>query len=121
MNRRCPRAAMPAGTRHAAVLRALALTTFTPRQLTSEDAPLACLQLGVAAARAAVVWVFGAGGGFHGPAGGLYDRLGEALAGDGVASLQVAYRRSGDLRACVADVLAGVAAMTQETTGPVAL
>lgn len=57
----------------------------------------------------AVLWVFGAGGGFHGPAGGLYDQLGAGLAGEGVTSLQVAYRRPADLGECVLDVLVAIA------------
>jgi fermentation-respiration switch protein FrsA (DUF1100 family) len=58
---------------------------------------------------AAVLWVFGAGGGLGGPAGGVYFRLGRQLVGDGIASLELAYRRPGDLRQCVADVLTGIA------------
>ena len=57
---------------------------------------------------AAVLWVFGAGGGLGGPAGGLYPRLARQLVGDGVASLELDYRRAGDLTGCVLDVLAGV-------------
>ena len=56
----------------------------------------------------AVLWVFGAGGGFHGPAGGLYDRLGAALGPAGITSLQVAYRQPADLLDCVLDTLVGV-------------
>src|SRR4051812_39843866 len=58
---------------------------------------------------AAVLWVFGAGGGFDGPAGGLYPRLAARLAPDGVASLELAYRHPGHLEECVLDVLFGVA------------
>ena len=58
---------------------------------------------------AAVVWVFGAGGGLGGPAGGLYRRLAEQLVPDGVASLRLDYRRPADLAECVFDTLAGVA------------
>ncbi|WP_439620687.1 alpha/beta hydrolase [Gemmata sp.] len=58
---------------------------------------------------AAVLWVFGAGGGLNGPAGGLYPRLAALLAPGGVASLELAYRFPGDLGECVADVLLGVA------------
>ena len=58
---------------------------------------------------AAVVWVFGAGGGLGGPAGGIYERLGRQLAAEGVASLEVAYRRPGDLAECVLDTLLGAA------------
>ena len=56
----------------------------------------------------AVLWVFGAGSGFNGPAGGMYDRLGARLAPAGLASLQVAYRRPADLVECVLDVLVAV-------------
>ena len=56
----------------------------------------------------AVLWVFGAGGGLGGPAGGLYPRLARQLVGDGVASLELDYRRPGDLPSCVLDVLLGV-------------
>ena len=57
----------------------------------------------------AVLWVFGAGGGLGGPAGGVYPRLARHLAGDGVASLELAYRRPADLENCVLDVQAGLA------------
>jgi hypothetical protein len=58
---------------------------------------------------AGVVWVFGAGGGLGGPAGGLYARLGRQLLADGITSLEVAYRRPGDLAECVLDTLLGAA------------
>jgi hypothetical protein len=57
----------------------------------------------------AVLWVFGAGGGLGGPAGGLYARLGHQLLGDGITSLEVAYRQPGDLTQCMLDTLLGVA------------
>jgi hypothetical protein len=57
---------------------------------------------------AAVLWVFGSGGGLGGPAGGIYARLGAAMATRGVASLELDYRRPGDLEACVEDVLCGL-------------
>src|SRR5688500_5108664 len=56
----------------------------------------------------AVLWVFGAGGGLGGPAGGMYERLGRALPDDGIASLQVAYRTPGHLLECVLDVLLAI-------------
>ena len=56
---------------------------------------------------AAILWVFGAGGGLGGPAGGLYTRLAEQLRPYGVASLELDYRRPGYLRDCVLDVLLG--------------
>ena len=57
---------------------------------------------------AAVLWVFGAGGGLGGPAGGVYERLGRRLADEGVTSLQLDYRRPAALVPCVLDVLAGI-------------
>jgi alpha-beta hydrolase superfamily lysophospholipase len=57
----------------------------------------------------AILWVFGAGGGLGGPSGGVYHRLAETLRAEGVASLELDYRRPGDLRECVADVLSGIA------------
>ena len=56
----------------------------------------------------AVLWVFGAGGGLGGPAGGLYTRLGRQLVGDGIASLELAYRHPRDLTNCVLDVFTGI-------------
>jgi hypothetical protein len=57
---------------------------------------------------AAVLWVFGAGGGLGGPAGGVYDRLGRQLASEGIASLELDYRRPADLAPCVLDVQLGI-------------
>jgi len=56
----------------------------------------------------AVLWVFGAGGGLGGPAGGLYSRLSEKLRPMSIASLRVDYRHPGRLRECVHDVLGGL-------------
>lgn len=100
------------------MLRRETMPAFVPRQLVSQGTRLDGLELALPAPRAAVVWVFGSGGGFHGPAGGLYDRLGDSLADDGIASLQIAYRRPGDLAACVADVLAGVTALASGAAYP---
>jgi dienelactone hydrolase len=56
----------------------------------------------------AVVWMFGAGGGLGGPAGGVYERLASQLCRRNVTSLQVDYRHPAHLQMCVLDVLAGV-------------
>jgi fermentation-respiration switch protein FrsA (DUF1100 family) len=56
----------------------------------------------------AVLWVFGAGGGLNGPAGGLYPRLAAQLRPLGVMSLELAYRLPARLVPCVQDVLAGL-------------
>lgn len=58
---------------------------------------------------AAILWVFGSGGGLGGPAGGLYTRLAERLQPEGVTSLELDYRRPGELMASVLDVLTGLA------------
>jgi hypothetical protein len=70
---------------------------------------------------AAVLWVFGAGGGLGGPAGGLYTRLGGRLRSGGIASLEVAYRHPGRLGDCVRDVLLGLAWLAGEGRRRVAL
>jgi pimeloyl-ACP methyl ester carboxylesterase len=57
---------------------------------------------------AAVLWAFGIGGGLNGPAGGLYTRLGQLLRPRGVLSLELAWRRPGQMQSCVADLLAGL-------------
>jgi fermentation-respiration switch protein FrsA (DUF1100 family) len=57
----------------------------------------------------AILWVFGAGGGLGGPAGGLYIRLAEVMTADRVSSLRLDYRRPGHLTDCVLDVLLGLA------------
>lgn len=61
----------------------------------------------------AALWVFGAGGGLDGPAGGMYVRLANYLTNYGVASLRLDYRHPGRLEDCVLDVLAGIAYLEQ--------
>ncbi len=56
----------------------------------------------------AVLWVFGSGGGLGGPAGGIYERLGERLC-PAAASLQVDYRKPCVMSSCVSDILEGLA------------
>jgi dienelactone hydrolase len=94
-------------------LRDVARTTSpdgTERVILSTDrGDVECrLQL-AARGEAAVVWVFGTGGGLGGPAHGVYTRVGRRLLGADVTSLEVAYRRPGDLAQCVLDTLLGVA------------
>ena len=79
-----------------------------PLALHTDAGTIACRLHDAPVDAAAVLWVFGAGGGLGGPAGGLYPRLARQLAGDRVASLEIAYRRPGVLAACVADVLTGI-------------
>ena len=72
-------------------------------------------------ATGAVVWVGGAGGGFDGPAWGLYPRLAQLLAVDRIASLRLHYRYPNHLEDCVLDTLMGVLYMHHEMGPRVAL
>ncbi len=69
----------------------------------------------------AALWVFGAGGGLGGPAGGVYTRLARELVNEGITSLELDYRRPGDLVRCVADVLLGVSYLGARGRGRVVL
>lgn len=72
-------------------------------------------------AAGAVVWVGGAGGGFDGPAWGLYPRLARQLAGDRIASLRLHYRYPNHLEDCVLDTLMGALYLHQEMAPRIAL
>ena len=74
-----------------------------------------------AAGDAAILWVFGAGGGLGGPAGGLYPRLAEQLRPSEVTSLRLDYRHPGSLKECVLDVLLGVGYLASEGKNRVVL
>ena len=58
-----------------------------------------------------IVWVWGARGGFAGPAEGLYRDLAEHLRGD-VTSIRVDYRQPNVIPECVMDTLLGVSFLT---------
>jgi fermentation-respiration switch protein FrsA (DUF1100 family) len=77
--------------------------------LDTSAGPIECRLHDARPGASAVLWVFGAGGGLGGPAGGVYARLGRQLASEGIASLELAYRRPGALRDCVYDALLGIA------------
>ncbi len=89
--------------------------------LRTSRGPIECRLHDAPAGDAAVLWVFGAGGGLGGPAGGVYERLGARLASEGLASLQVAYRRPAQLVECVLDVLAGAAYLAERGRARVVL
>jgi len=55
----------------------------------------------------AVIWVYGARGGFGSPADGLYTELADEMKGQ-VTSLLLNYRQPNDLAECVLDALAGI-------------
>jgi alpha/beta superfamily hydrolase len=50
----------------------------------------------------------GAMGGLLGPAGGLYPRIGEALAERGMGTMRISYRRPNDLDVCTIDMCAAI-------------
>jgi alpha-beta hydrolase superfamily lysophospholipase len=77
-------------------------------RLVTDDGVIDCRFHPAAQGSAAVVWVGGAGGGLHGPVGGLYPRLAERLAAHGIASLRLHYRQPNELEACVLDALLGI-------------
>ena len=55
-----------------------------------------------------IVWVWGAAGGFDGPAEGIYGHLAEELKSQGITSLRLDYRQPRVLHESVLDTLAGV-------------
>lgn len=85
-------AALAPGLRH------LELFTF--------DGLLTVLWHGDPAAEGVVIACGGALGGLLGPADGLYQDLGSALAERGIATLRVDYRRPNDLGSCTHDLVA---------------
>lgn len=82
--------------------------------LVTDDGTISCRSFPASYGDSAVLWVFGAGGGWGGPARGVYARLGRQLAAEGTTSLEVAYRYPAQLRPCVLDVLAGVEWLASE-------
>jgi fermentation-respiration switch protein FrsA (DUF1100 family) len=104
---------MPQMLRHSAI--ALQDVIHLPESETSErlqlvtsEGALPC-RYHLAEGEHAILWVFGAGGGLGGPAGGLYTRLGRQFRESGTASLELDYRLPGDLEGCILDVLIGLA------------
>ncbi len=77
-------------------------------RLRTNDGIIPCRYHAAAGGDSAVLWVFGAGGGLGGPAGGVYERLAGRLAPQNIASLQLDYRKPGRLIDCVLDVLLGI-------------
>jgi alpha-beta hydrolase superfamily lysophospholipase len=77
-------------------------------RLITNDGEIPCRYHSTPSGDSAVLWVFGAGGGLGGPAGGVYERLAERLAPEDIASLQLDYRHPGRLIDCVLDVLLGI-------------
>ncbi len=90
-------------------------------RLRTNDGTIPCRYHAAAEGDSAVLWVFGSGGGFGGPAGGIYGRLAERLAPLNIASLQLDYRRPGLLIDCVLDALLGIGFLRKEGRGRITL
>ncbi len=69
----------------------------------------------------AAIYVCGAGGGFGGPAAGVYGRLGESLLEKGITGMRLNYRQPNVFPECVLDLLAGVMFLQKNGYAPVAL
>ena len=82
---------------------------YRPVTLDTDRGVIECRYYDAPGARSAAVWVGGAGGGWDTPANGLYPRLSEVLADDGIASLRVRFRHARLLEEAAFDVLAGIA------------
>ena len=68
----------------------------------------------------AIVFVWGARGGFDGPAGGIYGRLAEALK-DEITSIRVDYRLPNVITECVLDAMAGLSFLSATGHSEIAL
>lgn len=79
---------------------------LTHHELFTPEGLLSVLWHGEPAAEDVVLCVGGAMGGLLGPAGGLYQELGVALAGQGAQVLRLSYRVPNDLARCVHDAAA---------------
>lgn len=99
-----------------------AAATFRDVVLETGQGPASGRHYAAPASRAGVVLVGGVGGGWDTPASGLYPRLCEELAGDGVAScLRVRFRHSTVLQEAVLDALAGLRFLLEEGAEAVAV
>jgi hypothetical protein len=90
-------------------------------RLRTDDGTILCRYHPALKGSAAVLWVFGAGGGLNGPAAGLYPRLAGYLAADHIASLELSYRRPGKFADCVLDTLVGSSYLEDQGRSRIAL
>jgi pimeloyl-ACP methyl ester carboxylesterase len=90
-------------------------------ELVTDAGSIPCRLHAAPEGNAGIVWVFGAGGGWGGPAGGIYERLARVLQPEGITSLQVAYRQPAHMQPCVEDTLTGAAFLASRGSHRVAL
>ena len=69
----------------------------------------------------AILWVWGARGGYAGPAEGLFANLAEAFTSQGITSLRLNYRHPGVYVESVLDALAGLAFLKSKGCSSIAL
>ncbi len=80
-------------------------------RIETERGDVAAREYPAAGARAGVVLVGGAGGGWDTPARGLYPRVAATLADENVAALRIRFRNPRDLDEATHDVLAGLSVL----------
>lgn len=81
----------------------------------------AILHVSAAAGPRGVLWVWGARGGYAGPAEGLFANLAEAFTSQGITSLRLNYRQPGVYSESVLDALAGLAFLQRQGCTRIAL
>lgn len=77
-------------------------------KLITSRGPIHCRYYPVEGAQKAAIWVGGVGGGWDTPAQGLYPKVCQELASEGIASLRVRFRYPTQLIEAILDVLAGL-------------
>jgi pimeloyl-ACP methyl ester carboxylesterase len=90
-------------------------------RLYETNGSITCRYYATGAARSAVTWLGGVGGGFDSPARDLYDHLATHLLHGDVNSLRIRYRQPGDLDQCVEDALVGIEFLQQRGIQHIAL
>ena len=90
-------------------------------RLRTNDGEIPCRFHSTVNGDSAVLWVSGSRGGLDGPAGGLYERLAGQLAPANIASLQLDYRKPGQLIDSVLDVLLGIGFLRNQKARRIAL
>jgi alpha/beta superfamily hydrolase len=95
-----------------------------PVSLRTERGPISCLYSEGRPDGGGAVMVGGTDGGFNGPANGIYAKLAEDLAAEGVSSLRLDFRlhvAPGDVDEGTHDILAGVAFLKRQGAGRIGL
>jgi alpha/beta superfamily hydrolase len=81
----------------------------------------AILHMSAGGGERAVLWVWGARGGYAGPAEGIFAHLAEAFTAQGITSLRLNYRHPGVYSESVLDALAGLAFLNRKGCSAIAV